>query len=84
MMQFTVILHVKARKKLMKIREEDIRLRLEEAFRLLSDPFNLDTVKMEGQEGVYRTRIGKYRIISVIERGVVHITDFDVRGKIYK
>ena len=48
------------------------------------EPFSLDTVKIEGEEHTYRTRIGKYHILETIQDGVVYIIDFDVRGRIYK
>jgi mRNA interferase RelE/StbE len=84
MMKFTVLVHKKALKKLEKLSDEDTKDRLKEAFKLMSDPYSLDTIKISGEENVYRTRIGKYRILFIKEGDMLYITDFDTRGKIYK
>lgn len=83
-MKFNVLIHKKARKKFEKIYDKDLKERLKEAFKILSDPFSLDTIKIKGEEHTYRTRIGKYRVIYVIRDKTVYIVDFDTRGKIYK
>jgi len=83
-MAFQVLIHKKAQRKLQKLRDKNLRERLKEVFRLLSEPFLLDTVKIEGEEKTYRTRIGKYRILYIIEENVVYIMNFDTRGKVYK
>ena len=82
-MPFKVLIHERAKKKLGKTGEL-LGDRLKQAFRLLSDPFSLDTIKIKGQEHTYRTRMGKYRILFFIEGKTVHVVDFDTRGKIYK
>jgi len=79
-----VLIHKKAKKKFENISDMDLKERLKETFKLLSDPFSLDTIKIKGEEHTYRTRIGKYRILFVIEDKKVFIVDFDTRGKIYK
>lgn len=83
-MSYTVLIHKKAQNKLDKIREEELKTRLKDAFKLLSEPFSLDTIKISGEEHTYRTRIGKYRILEIIHEGIVYIVDFDVRGNVYK
>ncbi|MCX6768170.1 MAG: type II toxin-antitoxin system RelE/ParE family toxin [Candidatus Micrarchaeota archaeon] len=83
-MVYEVVVHEKARRKFDKLRDTVLKERLQELFKLLSEPFNLDTVKIKGEENVYRTRIGKYRVLEVIRDGMVYVVDFDHRGKIYK
>jgi len=83
-MVLQVLIHKKAQRKFEKLDDNDLKERLREAFRLLCEPFSLDTIKIQGEEGTYRTRIGKYRILWILEDGIAYITDFDVRGKIYK
>lgn len=84
MMKFVVLVHKKVLKKLDSLPDQDTKDRLKEAFKLLSDPYSLDTIKISGEENVYRTRVGKYRILFVKEGDTLYITDFDTRGKIYK
>ncbi|MBD3210201.1 type II toxin-antitoxin system RelE/ParE family toxin [Candidatus Micrarchaeota archaeon] len=79
-----VLVHNKAQKKFKKIADSELKERLKDAFKLLSDPFSLDTIKIKGEEHTYRTRIGKYRILFIIEDKTVYIVDFDTRGKVYK
>jgi mRNA interferase RelE/StbE len=81
---YEVFIHKKAERKLDKIREAGLKGRLTDAFRLLSEPFSLDTVKMEDEENTYRTRIGRYRILWVLDNEAVCIVDFDTREKAYK
>ena len=83
-MAFEVYIHKKAERKLDKIRDIGLKERLKNAFKLLSEPFSLDTVEMEDEESTYRTRIGRYRVLWVLEKGVVYIVDFDTREKAYK
>lgn len=79
-----VFIHKKAQKKFDRLVDEDLKARLKEAFKLLSDPFGLDTIQVKGEDQTYRTRVGKYRILFVLDSDVVFIVDFDVRGKVYK
>ena len=80
---FEVLIHERAKKKLEKT-DDLLKSRMKQAFKLLSEPFSLDTIKIKGEEHSYRTRMGKYRILFFIEGKTVHIVDFDTRGKIYK
>jgi mRNA-degrading endonuclease RelE of RelBE toxin-antitoxin system len=79
-----VLIHKKAKKKFDNLSDNDLKARLREAFKLLSDPFSLDTIKIKGEEKTYRTRIGRYRILFILEEQTVYIVDFDTRGKVYK
>lgn len=79
-----VLIHKKAKKKFESLADPALKERLKDALGLLSDPFSLDTIKIKGEENTYRTRIGKYRILFIIEEQVVYVVDFDTRGKIYK
>ena len=83
-MPYDVLVHKKAQKKFGKLKDEELKARLREAFSLLSEPFDLDTIKIQGNEDTYRTRIGKYRILGIIQNGTVYVVDFDIRGKVYK
>jgi mRNA interferase RelE/StbE len=83
-MPFQVLLHKSAKKKFDKLADAQLKERLREAFRMLAEPFDLDTVKIQGEDQTYRTRIGKYRILEIIQDGLVYVFDFDTRGKIYK
>lgn len=83
-MAYQVLIHKRARRKFEKLKDHELKERLREVFRLLSEPFSLDTIKIQGEEHTYRTRLGKYRILEIIQEGVVYVVDFDVRGKIYK
>jgi mRNA interferase RelE/StbE len=42
--------------------------------------------KMKGQKlkNIYRLRIGKYRIIFILEKEMIKILDIDTRGDVYK
>jgi len=79
-----VLIHKKVQKKFDTLKDTELKERLREVFRLLSEPFNLDTIKIQGQQDTYRTRVGKYRILEIIHDNVVYVIDFDIRGKIYK
>lgn len=83
-MPFEVLIHKRAQRKFDKIREATLRGRLKAAFLLLSEPFSLDTIRMADEEDTYRTRIGRYRILFVMDRETVWIVDFDTREKAYK
>jgi len=79
-----VLIHKRAQKKFQGLSDSELKERIGEAFGLLSEPFSLDTIKIKGEENTYRTRIGKYRILFIIEENTVFIVDFDTRGKVYK
>ena len=81
---YQVLIHKKAQKKFEKLGDEQLKERLKEVFKLLSDPSSLDTIKIHGEDNTYRTRLGKYRIMWIKETDCVYIVDFDVRGRIYK
>lgn len=82
-MPFKVLIRHKAKKKIEKC-ERDVKERMEGVFGLLNEPFKLHTVKLRGEEGSYRTRVGKHRILFVLIKDTVYILDFDYRGKVYK
>jgi mRNA interferase RelE/StbE len=79
-----VLIHKRAQRKFQKLGDAELKERLKDAFGLLSNPFSLDTIKIKGEENTYRTRIGKYRILFIVEENLVFIVDFDTRGKGYK
>ncbi len=82
-MGFKVFIHHKAKRKLSKC-EKELKEMLDGVFGLLADPFKLDTIRIKGKKGVYRTRIGKYRVLFKIKEGGADIMDFGTRGKGYK
>ena len=49
-------------------------------------PSKGDVKKMKGQKlkNIYRLRIGKYRIIFIMEKEWIKILDIDTRGGVYK
>ncbi len=49
-MAFDVYLHKQAKKKFDRLKDLELKSRLKEAFGLLSEPFNLDTVKIHGEK----------------------------------
>lgn len=83
-MWYQVFIHKKIKKKFDRIRDQVLKNRLKDVFMLLSDPFALDTIKIIGEEDTFRTRIGKYRILFILQKNAVFIIDFDIRGNIYK
>jgi mRNA-degrading endonuclease RelE of RelBE toxin-antitoxin system len=48
------------------------------------NPMLLDIVKMKGYENTYRIRIGKYRVIIVVDfvKRLIKVVKLDVRGRI--
>ncbi|MEK6909513.1 MAG: type II toxin-antitoxin system RelE/ParE family toxin [Candidatus Aenigmatarchaeota archaeon] len=53
---------------------------------LKENPFPRGAVKVKGEEGVFRVRVGKYRILYEVysETNVVLITKIDKRGRVYE
>ena len=64
--------------------DADIRSKIVGAIERL--PQTGDIKKMRGRslEGLYRLRIGKYRILFHWEKSAIKILDVDTRGDIYK
>ena len=65
----------------------DIRQRIDQKINYLrATPRGHDTKKLVGQENVYRTRVGSYRIVYEIEDNklLVWILDVGPRGSIYQ
>lgn len=65
--------------------DEKTKRQLQRKLQLLrEDPFSTPGVKkMQGQENLYRLRMGKIRIIFQIIEKSVEIIDIDYRGNIY-
>ena len=80
---YRIILKKKAKKFLDSLPKKE-QLRIVSAIRLLPD--GEDIKKLRGHEGLFRLRIGDYRIIYTIDNGtcVIFIIDVGNRGQIYK
>ena len=84
-MVYKIFLTNQARKFL---EDVDIQLkkRLKLKISLLSDPFEIDSIKIKGEENTYRTRLGDYRILFLIqkEKNIVVVVRIDKRSRVYK
>jgi mRNA-degrading endonuclease RelE of RelBE toxin-antitoxin system len=61
-MSYEGIAHNRVSKFLKRVSEED-RKRLKRLILSLEDPYKMPHVKIKGENGVYRARIGKYRML---------------------
>ena len=48
---------------------------------LADDPFPRQTVKLEGGEGLYRIRVGDYRVIDGVDRDIKQVVIHHVRHR---
>jgi len=83
---FRVVLHKKALRELQKL-SPTLRERIVGALRELArNPFTGDVKPIKGIRGLYRRRVGKYRIIYVVdfEENVIVILRIAPREKAYK
>ena len=69
---------------------DDANIQLKERLKLkislLTEPFEVDSIKIKGEEDTYRTRLGDYRILFLIqkEEQIVVVVRIDKRSRIYK
>ena len=84
-MSYEVRAHNRVRKYLKRVSEEDGR-RLKRLILSLEDPYKVPHVKIKGENGVYRARIGKYRILYSIfdDEELVLILKVDKRDRAYQ
>ena len=85
-MVFKVLIHKRALKELKEIPEPHqtkIRVAIEE---MAEDPFSGDVKPIKGLKGVFRRRVGRYRISFTIdfEKGVVVILKVGIRERFYE
>ena len=46
-------------------------------------PFTrLDIKKLKGKEKIFRIRIGRYRILFILSKNKIYVSDIEVRGKV--
>ncbi len=86
-MPYTVSIKPKAEKYLEGIRDVRLYQRLRDAIGgLASDPRPAGCLKMEGEDGLYRVRVGDYRIIYQIHDAVlvVLVVQIGNRREIYR
>ncbi len=84
-MSFEVILHPQAAKFFRKLPLEEqnrVKIRLNE----LKSPFKIPSVKLKGRKSVYRTRVGQYRILFIVQedKALVIVLKIDKRSRAYK
>ena len=53
---------------------------------LLSNPFEVDSIKIKGEDDTFRTRLGDYRILFLIQndKQIVIVVKIDKRSRVYK
>ena len=86
-MPYTVEVGRKARKFLLSLSDKRLRDRLQDAIDgLASNPRPHGCLKMQGEDGLYRVRVGDYRIIYQIQDAVlvVLVVQIGDRHEIYR
>ncbi len=86
-MPYTVEVGRKARKFLLSLTDKRLRDRLQDAIGgLASNPRPPGCLKMQGEDGLYRVRVGDYRIIYQIQDAVlvVLVVQIGNRREIYR
>jgi mRNA-degrading endonuclease RelE of RelBE toxin-antitoxin system len=60
--------------------------RIKSLIQSLQNPHDMPHVKVKGEEGVYRARAGKYRVLYSIfeEEKLVLVLKADKRGRVYR
>jgi mRNA interferase RelE/StbE len=88
--KYKIVVHKKAYRFLLQIKNESIRNNIKNAMAKLENyPFTLkemDVTKIRGLERTFRVRIGNYRIIFYVEKTekTIYVTHIETRGKAYK
>ena len=84
-MVFKIFLSKQAQKFLEDV-DEDISNRLKMKITLLSNPFEVDSIKIKGEDDTFRTRLGDYRILFLIQndKQIVIVVKIDKRSRVYK
>jgi mRNA interferase RelE/StbE len=66
--------------------DQETKRRILESLKELEKGFSarLDIKKLKGYDNHYRIRVGNYRVMFIIESGMVYIYDVSLRGNAYK
>ena len=79
-----VLLHHTADKYLERLNPAD-RERVKDALKKLEkEPPEGDITSVSGQSGLFRTRVGSYRILWRTKNSAILVTHIDPRGQVYK
>ena len=84
-MSYEVKVHKRVKKFLTEIQSEDSE-RLKNLILALENPYEVTHVKIKGETGVYRARVGKYRILysTFDEEKLVLVLKVDKRARAYR
>ena len=84
-MTYKILLSRQAKKFLSGL-EKKTEARIIAKLHLLSEPFEVDHVKIKGSPDTYRTRVGDYRILYIVfhDKKFVVISKIDKRSRVYK
>ncbi len=84
-MKYTIIIEKLAEKFIVKLPKPE-KERVLKAIYQLPEGSDIKTLKGEKNKGLYRLRVGEYRIIYTIDNGnlIVYVVDAGNRGDIYK
>ena len=84
-MSHEVRVHRRVKKFLKTIPKEE-KERIKNLILSLENPYDVSHVKVKGEEGVYRARVGKYRVLYLIfeEERLVLIIKADKRERVYR
>lgn len=84
-MSYEVRVHESIKKFLKKVPEDDGE-RLKSLILSLENPYEVPHVKIKGEKGVYRARVGKYRVLYSIfdEERLVLVLKVDKRERAYR
>ncbi len=84
-MKYTIVIEKLAEKFIVKLPKPE-KERVLKAINQLPEGNDIKELKGKGNKGLYRLRVGDYRIIYTIDNGklIVHVIDAGNRGDIYK
>ncbi len=85
---YEVVIHKKVSKELKRVPETYLRNFSALANVLKTNPVpwrNFDIKKIKGAKGIYRVRIGDYRVVYFVDKGnqTIHVLRFERREKVY-
>jgi len=78
------ILYSKTSLKYLSKQEYQVRSNIVSAIEKLPDQGDIQKMKGESLQNLFRLRVGKYRVLYVRETDAIRILDIDTRGDIYK
>ncbi len=80
----TLLWQPRALRYLRRISRVNVRSLLRRAESLCDNPFPKDVELVRGEKGLYRTRVGGYRILYTFNELSVDVVNVDKRGRVYK